>query len=229
MKKLFLFILLATNIIKTKDAEKSVTIYHAFGHNGTMESVKQHGLLSFAEAVRKKLFTDPFLINRSGLLPDQNDNIYFDPIWRHSNTSENTVGYKVDPNTTYVYNREFRFDKDQGRYNSSRVLLAVYLANVAKAEEMKKTAPNGQVVIYNPFTSEPFYVNNNDRRYHDPNKHILSLESNWRLDYRHYLYLGEVIIKTPCINPANLIYFGEHKNPLYHKLKKYYVFNNPFN
>jgi len=193
-----------------KNINRLVTIYHALGRHVTVKSIKEHGLLSYRELFKRRL--TPTQVNPNELdqrlLSDSYDNIYFDPIWMmSSNTSKNRVGYQVDPNTTYVYNQEFRADDNPHKYNSSRVLLATYLANVAKSKKMKKNAPAGQVVIFDPFTSEPFYVDVNDERNDDAE--LLYFDRN-KLQTRHYLYLAEITIKKPCIEPKNLIFFDDN-------------------
>lgn len=156
-----------------------VTVYHSIGRGGTIEQIKKHGLLSLKELLRRGLKSnvsskDVEAMEKS-LLADQYHVIYFDPVNRHNDPS-NTVAITVDPNKTYCYNREFRPDNNQEGYNRSRILLAIYLSNRRKAEEMWNNREPGQVVIFNPHTSDPFYVRADDKRYSDDEKIAMHLK-----------------------------------------------------
>lgn len=180
-----------------------VAVYHSIGRGGTIESVKKHGLLTRNELFRRSLSQDnPSQIR--GVLPDQYDVIYFSPELEKPNDA-NIVGYLVDTNSTYVYNREYRFDSNQRKYLNSKVLLSTYLADKKLARQMQAAAPEGKTVIFDPRTSEPFYVNYSDKRYYCGSRFIMDEDYAILL---YHLYIGEVIINKNCIPPEELIFFS---------------------
>lgn len=194
-----------------------VVVYHSIERGGNIESVKKHGLLTRNELFKRGLSQDkenPAAL--SGVLPDQYDIIYFSPKLNKPE-DDNIVGFMVNTETTYVYNREYRCDGNQKKYLNSKILLATYLANKKKAEEMWEIAPQGKAVIFNPMNAQPFYVEATDKRYYDPCHKCLFEFSIGNYpsfsdifpcdDWRHYSYLGEVIINRNCIPPKELIFF----------------------
>ena len=116
----------------------------------TIESIKEHGLLSFNEAVRKGLITTD--IDRYKCLPDQNDVIFFMPITTDLVIDlRNCVGFKVDPEKTYVYNQECRVHSDQVSYNASRLLLQDYFKKLKELDQRREKAiPTDYRNIYIP-------------------------------------------------------------------------------
>jgi len=178
-----------------------VRVYHRIGRGGSLKSVREHGLLSYNELYKRGLSQEK--PESSGLLIGHYDVIY--AAWEPKTIANiNSVGIDVDPATTYVYNREFRFDGCQGKYNGSKVLLATYIENRIKAEEMENRAKFGQAVIFDPYTSEPFYVSTSDKRYCDEeDEYSFGFGA---LQSRHYLYLNEIIFERDCIEPKELIF-----------------------
>ncbi|HEV2600960.1 MAG TPA: hypothetical protein VGT41_01550 [Candidatus Babeliales bacterium] len=182
-----------------------VRVYHYIGRDGTVDSVKQHGLMTYNELFKKGLTAnDPS--KYSGVLPDQYDVVYFAAMSTPP-TDANSVGFDVDPERTYVYNREHRYDANRGRYQDSKILLSRYIMQQKKAEEMRKNAPAYHAVIFDPRTAEPFYVATTDKRYYDTDQ-FRYISSHSPLKSRHYLFLNEVIIRQSCI-PARELVFSE--------------------
>lgn len=204
----FFITILWMSVAFSMNLPEKVIVYHDIGRNGTIESVKKHGLYSLSELFKRGLTTDNPSNLRRGLLADQYHVIYFRPLLKEPTDKSKLVGYKVDPHATYVHNMEYRFDANLGKYNASKILLSTYLKNLQKAEQMCKAAPPGIVVIFNPFTSVPFYVNATDVRYYDSREH-LGILSHQTESARHYLYLGEVTIQKEHIKPEELVFFDQ--------------------
>lgn len=185
-----------------KKTTDPVRIVHNIGRGGNIKSVRQYGLLSFNEMHRRGLTTtDPSTIR--GLMQNQYDIVYF-AYQPESNYTKNCVYLEVDPNSTYVYNREFRYYNQNSSYLGSRVLLSTYIANKEKANKMRENAEPGQWVIFDPFTSEPFYVNYNDRRLNNNNETLLGELPG--IPSSCYKYLGEIIFEKDSIPPHELIF-----------------------
>lgn len=203
LQSIAMFLIACTNNILLGDM---VIVYHDIGRGGNVESVKKHGLLTLKELFKKGLTKDnPSELK--GVLPDQYDVIYFTPKLNEPDDT-NIVGYLVDADSTYVYNREYRFDRNRGKYQGSEVLLATYLANKKLAEQMRISAPEHKAVIFNPRTSEPFYVDYSDKRYYDPSPFHSIYNSFSKDESQHYCYWGEVIINKNCIPPEELIFLN---------------------
>lgn len=105
----------------------AVRVYHCMYTAGWLKSVRAHGLLTSSELYRRGLTRhDPSKI--TGLLQDQFNVIYFRWMLRPPTSGIASVGFDVDPYKTYVYNSDFRADKDQAAYDKSKTLLSSYLA-----------------------------------------------------------------------------------------------------
>ncbi len=179
-----------------------VRVYHVIGRGGTLDSVRVHGLLTHNEAFKKGV-TQQKPIPRNSLsgVPwtDQSDLIYFK--WEPSPPkSMQSVGLDVDPNTTYVRNRELRGGRfnNIGGYQSSTTLLADYIARRKEGEELSKTLRPGQIIAYDPYTSKPFAVNGDDLRLESSLRYMPSAE--------HYYYPNEITFSVPCIPAKELIF-----------------------
>ncbi len=175
---------------KTSLADKSkfVEVRHETDpyKNGSIEKIKKYGLLTYQELFNRGLTnTNPSQFKHTW--PDQYNVIYFS----HDNpNSEKTVTLSVNPDDTYVYNRQYRFKRDLSKYSASKILLAKYIANKKKAEEMRLNAPKNVKVMLDPITSEPHYVKNNDPRYFS----------------KDYFYYDEILIPRTNIPPEELIF-----------------------
>jgi hypothetical protein len=181
-------------------SSNKVRVYHRISRGGSLTSVRQHGLLSYNELFKRGLSREKPCAR--GLFFGHYDVIY--AAWApRPITDFNSVGIDVDPTTTYVYNCEFRSDLNLGSYKRSKVLLATYIKNRIKAEEMRKNAVRGQVVIFDPYTSEPFYVSSDDKRHYDERERLSFGFGD--LKSHHYMYLNEVIFDRDCIEPEELI------------------------
>lgn len=196
-------------IYKSKqNTSNKITVYHRIGRDGTVESVKKNGLMTYNELQRQNLVdkAKPY----SGLMPDQYDVIYFSPETKQPQNTQNLVGYAVDPDKTYVYNREYRFDVNLGSYNSSKLLLAKYLKRKKKGEQMCVNRPTGKMLVYHPRTCKPYFIDMADYDTLDKTRRMF-----WYVDGnryvpdsgRHHLYLGEVIIEKDRIAPEELTFF----------------------
>jgi hypothetical protein len=127
-----------------------------------------------------------------GVRSDQYDVLYFNPSKPYGISDNRLVGYQVDPQNTSVYNREFRV-KNPANYSKSIVPLLTYLRNKERGKQMMDSSdrPQGFVVVYDPYTSKPFYVHYSDQRYENP----------------LFFYWGEVIVERDNIPPEELIFF----------------------
>ncbi|MFA6065751.1 MAG: hypothetical protein WC707_01060 [Candidatus Babeliaceae bacterium] len=178
-------------ILAEMQQSKKILVYHGIGRGGTLESIKQHGLLSLNELYKRGL-TDKKPVSGSVVFPDQYDVIYF----RYSpsyDVKKDTVSMEVDLGATYVHNQEFRAlcnSKYWQQYKDSKISLSAFIANREKAEVMRKNKPQGCTVIFDPITSEPFYVTWGDARI---NNYL-------------YVYIPEVIVEQHEIKPEKLIF-----------------------
>lgn len=201
---------------KKQSPKDKIVVYHSIGDtyratdtSNLIASVKKHGLLSRKELFKQGLTkVNPDTIFES--LPNQHNVIYFRPYLKAPSSLQNTVGYLVDPTKTYVYNQEYRADRKKSQYNSSKVRLDTYLSNCRLAETMRNNAPQGKVVIFNPKTSEPFYVESTDERYSSADSEKIVDSVGNKAD--HYLYLAEVTIPQSKIHPKDLIFFKSSHN-----------------
>jgi len=201
----------------TKAEEKSqlknvksgdVRVYHTVEKDvvpgAGLQDIRKHGLMTRNELLRRGLTEQ----TPSGPLSDQYNVIYFSYDPEHRKDPERTVGFDVNPETTYVANMEFRYDINRPRYNHSHILLSDYIKKRDKAEKLEKSAKPGQAVIHDPYTAEPFYVSVDDTRYYDPQSEQYFDYGSVRLEPRHYMYLNEITIAKPCI-PADQLIFPE--------------------
>lgn len=166
-----------------------VIVYHEIGRDGTLDSVKKHGLLNYSELEKRNLL-DPKYKNRLKCLEDQNDVIYF-AYQKTPPPGSNWVGYRVDPKTTHVCNREFRARGDQRKYNGSKVLLVDYIKNLEEFEAMGKQPerPRNTILVRHAITSKPCYIP----------------ETIFNRDH-DYVYQNEVTVPQNCIPPNELIF-----------------------
>lgn len=170
-----------------------VRLYHYIGRNGSLTSVKKHGLLSCHELFRRGLTSfDPS--KEYVLRVDRYHTIYFswftDPV-----AGSNHVAIDVDPDSTYVHNREIRChvqkigSNNYTNYNASRVLLADYMAKRQIAQKMQS---DNRTVLFDPYTAAPFHPSFKPGDLH-------------KYDSRYY-FTNEVIFMCPCIPPNKLIF-----------------------
>ncbi len=187
-----------------------VRVYHSVSDDEALQRIRKHGLMNARELFRCGLTDrDPSKIFE--LLNDGHDIISFQFLPEAPLPEAPCVGFDVDPNTTYVYNRAYRWDNNLVKYNASKISLADYIMLKKQAAELSRKATQGQRVIFDPYTAKPFYVSTKDKRYYDPDE-----SSDWQLyitdpmlkpdTARHYLYLNEIIVPTPCIPPNQLIF-----------------------
>lgn len=188
---------LDTDLIPERSKSK-VLLLHIIRRGGNLESVRKHGLLTLNELYKRGL-TDHDPSRNNGLMSDQHDVIYFSYNTDVHVDNANYVQIEVDPDSTYVYNREFRYINKPHSYYSSKALLRTYIENKEKAEEMRRVAPLGKVVIFDPLTSMPFYVDSLDLRFSSQGNDIDVVNSI-------YLYLGEIIFHQKSIPPEELIF-----------------------
>lgn len=207
--------------------QTAVIVRHNLNKSGTLKSVQTNGLLSRKELLRRKIESDVSLQHLQQLekraLPGHFDTIYFTvtdmptietPVANHFRSvakkmqshKRDCVGLAVDPTTTYVYNRQFRFINNQEKYNNSKISLATYLHNLQRAETMQTTCPANHIMIFDPYSAEPFYVHDTDHRIGKLSDYI-SENQRLCLEESFHWYWAEVIMETPCIPPNTLIFF----------------------
>ena len=149
---------------------------------------------------------------RSGVFEDHYDTLFFQ--WYKKGLkpnlffeSSNWVSIDVDPDKTFVYNRELRpyflsylpkmddtdnYDSTQKfkdlrqKYESSKILLSEFIKHSNQFIELQSAIDETKTIIRNPLTSEPLIVNINDER-------------QW---YPGYAYFNEILIKTPTLEPS---------------------------
>ena len=182
--------------------QEKYTIYHDVGSKTSLDLIKKHGLLTRNEQIRRRLC--PGDTSSSNVRSDQYDVLYFHPSKPYGTSDNKLVGYQVDPQNTYVYNREFRVG-DHSRYSKSKVPLLIYLRNKELGKQSSDKPQGGFNVVYDPYTSKPFYVYYADARYEDP----------------LFNYWGEVIVERDNIPTEELIFFDKPKTlDLEKKLKQ---------
>jgi len=198
---------------QSESVDNEVLICHSVGRGGNIQDVLRNGLMTYNELFRRGLSKEEPPRN-CGLLCDQYDVIYFDysPRVTKENCPAGSVCIAVDPHATYVYNREFRFDANYTRYQMSRVLLADYMKRRRKADRMRHASKPGQVVVFDPFTAEPFYVAGTDPRARDLSIGPFgSFILPGQIEHRHYLYHNEVIISRNNIPREEFVCYKERE------------------
>ncbi len=201
MKHILIFILLNNFFVFNFTATK-VPVYHRIGKNGTVESIKKHGLLNWHTLFEKGLIDFAADI---WLFPDHDKVIYFDP--HPSMKIYSDIAYLVDPSTTYVYNREHRYYRNLGYYQGSQILLKDYLESLEKAEQLKKSLMQDDgLVVLDHITSKPEVLTPEDL-----SRLIKIQEHNTSYKTKLTGYLPEVIIATQCIPPEQLIFLNNKR------------------
>ncbi len=205
MKKVLLILSLFTiKDFYPKLEKKLVPVYHCIAKKGSVESVKNHGLLNWQTLWKRGIVDIQPCI---GLFSDRAKVIYFNP-----NPSEERyadIAYLVDPATTYVYNQEHRAHCNMGYYQGSEILLQDYLANYHAAEELKKHKKPDEIILLDYITSEPIVVS------------IQEFKQWKNLANEHGSFYGkadgyrpEVIIATNCIPPERLIFLKKNEEEI---------------
>lgn len=143
-----------------------VEIYHTLGRKANIDKLLAEGLKSAKQLIDEGVLED----YSNGLFGDHINNIYFQwfpPHLESNKESTDWVSIEVDSELTDVYNREFRFHRDIGKYNASRMKLSKYISQHEKTDEMREQVKPGQIIIWNPITAEPMIVSVDDRRVND--------------------------------------------------------------
>ncbi|MCX5924403.1 MAG: hypothetical protein NTZ68_03205 [Candidatus Dependentiae bacterium] len=212
---------------------EKVLIYHTVKDETALKSVKQNGLYcSFGLMSRpwlnKKLHPDlsymqltkgtlSFLayyayqkMNKKLGFSDQWDVVYFKPEEPDIKTIAN-FAIQVDPNSTYVYNLNYRggidydstdeYQETDKLYRQSRVLLSQYLKYLDEAKQMVAARTDLEVQL-DPETACPFYLELND-----PRKNQVKINGQWveNEGIGCSNYSGEVIIARSHIPACELI------------------------
>ena len=149
---------------------------------------------------RKQLIKEGKLepLSVRGLFDDHLSTIYFQwfpPHLEANRKNYDWVSTEVNPETTDVFNREFRYYNDWVKYDASRMSLADYISQHEKTKEMKQNLKLGEKIVWAPLTAEPTIVGIDDKRVYD---------SRWQ-------YLNEILV------PKSIIPASEIKR--YHKVK----------
>ena len=134
-----------------------------------------------------------------GLFYNQSFDIYFQWVPPHLEANKKDcdwVSIKVNPDSTSVFNMEFRFKIESRNYNNSKMSLADYISQHEKTEEMRQGLEQGKAIVWDPLKAEPTIVKAGDKRFHD---------STWQ-------YSNEILI------PRDIIPASEFSG--YHKAKK---------
>jgi hypothetical protein len=164
---------------------KKVRIFHFPGRGSKIGQILEGGLKSRAKLIQEGKM-EP--INTKGIFPDHLSNIYFAWVPRHLKAKLKNldwVAVDVDPHTTDVYNMEFRAKDDRESYKKSRITLAEYIEQHKKTADMRKNLKPGEMIIWKPFTAEPFVIKADEREKYGS----------------EYQYLNEVLIKMPHLPP----------------------------
>jgi hypothetical protein len=230
--------MLAVNKWRQGDKVEDVWIYHTTASEANLRSIKRNGLrsvegallrpLSFircCKEIRPELTTkdclgyylenlDMCLKNKSALgFADQFSVIYFKPEEPGVKESAN-IAIKVNPYTTYVYNLDHRGHayyqrpEEDELYRKSRVLLADYLKHLETAKKMVEERPDVMVLL-DPETAEPFYLEQNDPRMHQVKINGQWVEYAGKEGIGRASYNAEVIVNTTCIPVRKLMFIND--------------------
>lgn len=174
-----------------------VLVRHKIGRGGSVESVKEHGLLNWKTLYERGMidFKKP-----SGTFDDRDKVIYFDP--RNRGEKYEDVAFPVDPEETKVYNREHRYFNNIYYYKRSELSLKTYLKYLKQAEEMRKDKKQVGFVVHDYITGKP---------------EMRSLEEHVQLERdqsnsgkaKLYGYVPEVIVRRDVIPSEELIFLGD--------------------
>ncbi len=170
-----------------------IEIYHIPRRGATIDDLLSEGLKSARKLIEERKIKD---YGGSWLFPDHKEVIYFQwfPPHLEFNREENDwISIEVDPQNTYVYNREFRVTREINKYRASRMKLSDYISKHEITKRIKKTLEPGKTIIWNPLTADPVVVNWDDERVSD---------FTWQ-------YLNEIIIPATVIPPSE--FKGYHK------------------
>ncbi|NET71559.1 MAG: hypothetical protein F6K62_11690 [Sphaerospermopsis sp. SIO1G2] len=173
-----------------------VTIYHGIGKDADLDAIRATGLKS-----RKKLAEEGVmqLPSDGSYFTNQPQYIYFQDMTDDKLARQNRgfASVSVDPDTTYVFNREFRVPHGQesnskmlDSYARSGITLRQHLANQEAAKQMKEDLPPGQMVIHDPYSGSPIAVSADDERV-----------SNSR-----YMYLSDILVEAAVIPKEKLTF-----------------------
>jgi hypothetical protein len=165
-----------------------VEVYHVPKRGASVDDLLAEGLKS-----RKQLIKEGKLepLSSSGLFEDHLSTIYFQWFPPHLEANRENcdwVSTEVNPETTDVFNREFRYHNDRGKYKASRMSLTDYISQHEKTKELRKDLEPGKMIVWNPLTAEPTVVGVDDRRVSD---------SRWQ-------YLNEIIFQKPVVPASEL-------------------------
>jgi hypothetical protein len=232
MTKKLLYYLLCIHYVSPNFStlkQASYVVKHSINRGGTLASVKEHGLLSLKELLRRKIETDISLQSiieaEKYVITNHFDTIYFTitefppvktPVANYFHSIAKTmgahkrkkVGLEVNPNTAYVYNRQFRYSHNQQKYNDSKISLTDYLHKLQGATCMQSTCPGNHVVLFDPYNATPFYVCNTDPRLGKVDDYKTGNQKQ-SLEESYHWYWAEVIVETPCITADKLIFFEQ--------------------
>lgn len=145
-----------------------VEIYHIPGRGASVDDLLAGGIKSREQLIKEGKL-EPLYDPRC-LFDDHLSTIYFQWFPPHLETNKeecNLVSIEVDPETTYVHNREFRANNDRPQYDASRMSLSDYIAQHEKTKVMRGSVKPGQRIVWNPITAEPIIVSDDDKRVHD--------------------------------------------------------------
>ncbi len=195
-----------------------VEVYHFPGRGASVDDLLADGIKSARQLIKEGKIED---YSGSCMQPDHLDNIYFQWIpskddfptgwifdWiRDEMEKRGYLSIGVNPETTFVYNREFRAKGNPAKYSSSRMTLSNFIKKIEVARELLKENDSSNVFL-DPISAQPrimpydqqvrsFAELTSFKKGYDPVN-----ASSWQ-------YLNEILVPKSVIPVAELA--GYHK------------------